>query len=397
MSPEKRGLVGMNKKPELVDILKRAFPGFQDEEAEQMVSLGAIRQYGQQVRLTSEGAYESTFYILINGEVQVTKKFSEDEERLLKILRAGDFFGEMAIIHDAPRAATITTLTPVTVLELERDAFSILLQTNSRLSLAMVREVSRRLRENDEIAIDDLRKKAAELSQAYAKLSQQEAARRQFLTTIAHELRTPLMAANGFLQMIRSGRLQGEALSAAVETVVRNVQEITALTNDILFLQEMELILPEFQSTDLGEIVARTVESYQRAAQNQGIELNLKLPAEALLVQADAKSLGRAVAAVLDNAIKFSPDGGEVMVTAAGAGEWAQVSIKDCGVGIAPEILPRIFERFFHLDEIGGHLFRGAGLGLSIARQVIEQHGGQMRVESEPGKGSTFTIGFKRI
>lgn len=387
----------MNDKPELVEVLKRAFPGFQDDEAEQMLHLGTIRRYAERVRLTTEGAYETTFYILICGEVQVTKKFSEDEERLLKILRAGDFFGEMAIIHDAPRAATITTLSPVEVLELERDAFSRLLQSNSRLSLAMVREVSRRLRENDEIAIDDLRKKAAELSQAYEKLSQQEAARRQFLTTIAHELRTPLMAANGFLQMIRSGRLQGEALNAAIETVTRNVQEITALTNDILFLQEMELILPEFQPTDLGEIVARTVEAYQRAAQNQHIGISLKLPAEALIVQADAKSLSRAVAAVLDNAIKFSPDGGEVEVTVVRAGGWAQVSVQDNGVGIAPEILPRIFDRFFHLDEAGGHLFRGAGLGLSIARQVIEQHDGEIRVQSEPGIGSAFTICLKRI
>ncbi|MEW6649303.1 MAG: ATP-binding protein [Chloroflexota bacterium] len=387
----------MNNKPELVEILKRAFPGFQDEEAEQMVGLGTIRSYEQGVRLTTEGAYETTFFLLIEGEVQVTKKFSEDEERLLKILRSGDFFGEMAIIHDAPRAATITTLTPVEVLQLEREAFSVLLNTNSRLSLAMVREVSRRLRENDEIAINDLRHKAAELSDAYTKLSQLEAARRQFLTTIAHELRTPLMAANGFMHIIRSGKLQGEALVSAVETVARNLQEIISLTNDILFLQEMDLILPEFQSADLGEIVAQVVASFHAAAKKQGVVLILKLPIEKLMIQADAKSLSRAFAAVLDNAIKFSPNGGQVLVGAVSLDGWAQVSVQDCGVGIAPEVLPRIFERFFHLDEVDGHLFRGAGLGLSIARQVIEQHGGEIRVESEPGKGSTFSIGLKRI
>ncbi len=361
-----------------------------------MLSAGEVRAYPAGTKLTTEGAYETTFYILLKGEVQVTKRFNENEERILKHLFAGDFFGEMAIIHEAPRAATITALTDVEALEIEREAFVRLLHTNSRLSLAMVREVSRRLRENDEIAIADLRKKTEELSEAYRRLSQQETARSQFLTTIAHELRTPLMAANGFLQMIRSGHLQGQSLQQALDTVARNLQEITALINNILFLQEMELILPEFQPTDLGQMVMEVIEAYRPAAQKQAIELQVHLPANPVEVKGDAKSLSRALSAVVDNAIKFSPNGGKVAVHLLTLEGWADIEVQDSGVGIPPEAMPHIFDRFYHLDEVDGHLFRGAGLGLSIARQVIEQHGGKIEAQSELGRGSIFRLKLKR-
>ncbi|MFN7035144.1 MAG: ATP-binding protein [Bellilinea sp.] len=377
--------------------LQKVFPAFTNQELHQLFSSGRIRHYPKNTRLTTEGAYETTFYILLKGEVRVTKKFDENEERILKQLSAGDFFGEMAIIHDAPRAATITALTDVEVLEIEREAFVKLLHTNSQLTLAIVREVSRRLRENDEIAIADLRKKTEELSEAYRRLSQQEAARSQFLTTIAHELRTPLMAANGFLQIIRSGNLQGEALQRAVDTVTRNLQEITALINDILFLQEMELILPEFQPTDLSRIILEAIETYRPAAQKQGVDLQVNsLPAGAVEIRGDAKSLSRALAAILDNAIKFSPNGGNVEISLLTSEDWAEIEVRDNGVGIPPESLPHIFDRFYHVDEVNGHLFRGAGLGLSIARQVVEQHGGEITVQSEVGKGSVFRLRLKR-
>lgn len=386
----------MNNRHSVIPIIQKAFPALSERELSEIVSAGKLNAYPIGSKLTIEGAYETTFYILLEGEVQVTKKFDENEERLLKILRAGDFFGEMAIIHDAPRAATITALSEVKVLEIQRETFTRLLQENSQLSLAMVREVSRRLRENDEMAIADLHKKAKELSLAYRRLAQQEEARRQFLTTIAHELRTPLMSANGFLQIIRSRTLQGDALENALKTVERSLKEITALVNDILFLQEMDLILPEFQPTDLSQIILEVIEAYRGMAQQQGIELQVNLLADTVQVAGDAKSLGRALAAVVDNGIKFSPNGGRVGVSLSTHEHWAEIQVQDNGVGIPAEAMPFIFDRFYHLDEVNGYLFRGAGLGLSIARQVIEQHGGEIAVESVLGQGSTFRLRLKR-
>ncbi|MEW5868930.1 MAG: ATP-binding protein [Chloroflexota bacterium] len=378
-------------------ILLNAFPGIPRVEAEELVNSGQVYTYPPDTILTHEDAFESTFYIILEGQVRVTKVVSHDETRLLKTLEAGDFFGEMAIIQEAPRAATVTTAEPTTVLEIRKDAFNNLLRRSASISLAMVKEVSRRLRTNDAMAIEDLRLKAGELAAAYQQLAEQDYARREFLTTIAHELRTPLTAANGFLHMLQMGLLQGRGLDnaeqrAALENVSRNVQHIVTLVNDILFLQEMDLILPGFSEVDLRAVLESVILRYRNSAQESQVRLWLTIPSDLPPVSGDAKSLERAFAALVDNAIKFSPDGGDVEIIASQSDSQVIILIRDHGIGIPDHIMPRIFNRFFHVDEINGRVFRGIGLGLSIARQVIEQHQGRISVESQFGKGATFTV-----
>lgn len=379
-------------------ILEKAFPGIRSTQIDEIIASGRIIDYPEGAILCHEGVQESIFYIILSGQVQVTKQLHNNQDRMLKHLGPGGFFGEMAILHDAPRTATVTAVEPTSVLEIHKDSFNGLIEESNTVSLAIVREVSRRLRENDEMAIEDLRVKARELAEAYQQLAEEEFARSAFLTNIAHELRTPLMAANGYLQGIRMGMFQGETLTAALETTWRNLQEITSLTNDILFLQEMELILPEFRSTDVVKVVQAAIEQERTLAIRTGVLVNLDASANLPPISGDPKSLQRVFAAILDNAIKFSPDGGTVEIHVSAdlnkSGDIV-VLIQDHGVGIPPEAMPRIFQRFFHLDIICGRVFRGIGLGLSIAKHVVEQHHGLIEVQSELERGSKFTVRLK--
>lgn len=379
-----------------LQTLTSAFPGIPESEAQELITSGEVCTYPEHTVLCHEDAFESIFYILLDGEVEVTKVIAHDEVRLLKTLQAGDFFGEMALIHDAPRAATVATTMHTTALEIRKDAFKKLLSHSATLALAMVHEVSNRLRENDAMAIEDLRLKAGELAAAYQQLAEQEYARREFLTTIAHELRTPLTAASGFLQMIEMGLMQGQNLDsevqqAAMKSASRNLQQIVALVNDILFIQEMDLILPRFESTDLRQVLASVISDCRDQARENQIDLSVEIP-DLPPVFGDAKSLERAFSAILDNAVKFSHREGQVKIRAHEQGDQVWVEIRDYGVGISDAVLPRIFDRFFHTDQIEGRMFRGVGLGLSIARQVIEQHEGKIKVESELGKGTTVRV-----
>lgn len=376
----------------LEKIIQTAFPGLAFEEAQQIINSSRTKLFPPNIALCLEGAYESTFYIVLKGQVAVTKKFNDEEERFLKHLNPGDFFGEMAIIHDAPRAATVTTTTQTTVMEISKESFKNFLESFSTVSLAVIREVSRRLRENDEMAIEDLRTKAKELADAYQKLAEQDLARREFLTTIAHELRTPLMAATGYLQIIRTGMLKGEGLNSAIETIERNMKEIISLTNNILFLQELDLILPEFREIDLGTIIAIAVESQRNHAKRNSVGISLKIAPDLPSISADPSSLERAFTAIIDNAIKFSPDGGDVIVTVKQLDNSIQVAVRDFGVGIQEQDLPHIFDRFYHQEKVGNHLFRGLGLGLSITKEIINQHRGDITVQSTPNEGSQFII-----
>ncbi len=373
-------------------IIPRAFPGIKPDEIEELIANSQVRSYAPGAVLCQENAVEDKFYMILEGDVEVTKVINNTDRRLLKTLTAGDFFGEMALIHNAPRAATVTAKTAITTLELEKNAFERVLHNSSSIAMAMVSEISNRLRSNDQMAVDDLRMRAGELAQAYQKLAEQELARREFLTSIAHELRTPLMVASGYLQMVQKGVLSGEQLSVGIETISRNVQQIVSLVNDILFLQEMDLVLPDFQEVDMNEVARAVVERYDEKARERGVALRFTPTPNLPSVSGDAKSLERAVMALVDNAIKFSPKGGDVDIHLIAEPDTLLVDVHDNGIGIPKENLRKIFDRFYHLDRHEENLFSGIGMGLAITRQVIEQHNGKLEVVSDTEHGTTFTI-----
>ncbi len=377
-------------------IIPRAFPGIKPDEIEDLIASSQIHSYAPGSVLCRENAVEDRFYMILEGEVEVSKSINNSEARLLKTLGPGDFFGEMALIHNAPRAATVTARTALTALELDKSSFDRVLHNSASVALAMVSEISSRLRSNDQMAVDDIRMRASELAQAYQKLAEQDLARREFLTNVAHELRTPLMAASGYLQMLQKGMMSGEQLQAGMDTVARNVQQIVTLVNDILFLQEMDLVLPEFQAVDMNGIANQVRDKYADKAKERGATLRLISNPGLPPVSGDPKSLERALMALVDNAIKFSPNGGGVEIRLSANGEGVVVDVQDHGIGMAKENLPRIFDRFYHLERSGDDLFGGIGLGLAITRQVIEQHQGSLNVKSAPGRGSTFTITLKK-
>lgn len=374
-------------------IIPKAFPGITPDEVQDLISHSQVNSYPADTVLCREDEIEKIFYMILEGDVEVTKDINKNEARLLQTLGPGDFFGEMALIHNAPRAATVTAKTDLVVLELDKEAFDKVLKRSSSIALAMVHEISNRLRENDEMAIEDLRLRTRELAQAYQRLAEQDVARREFLTNVAHELRTPLMAASGYLQILQQGRvLNQEQLAHALDTVSRNVHQIVTLVNDILFLQEMDLVLPEFQAVHMGEVASIVLERYKSQATTRGIHLSLTEDHDLPPVSGDAKSLERALTALVDNAIKFSPRGGNVEIRLRKGEGLVFVTVEDHGIGISPNTRPRIFDRFYHMEREDNDLFGGIGLGLAITRQVIQQHKGTLDVESEHGKGSTFTM-----
>ena len=377
-------------------IIPRAFPGIKANEIEELIAFSKVRAYPPGAILCRENAIEDRFYMILEGDAEVTKVINNSEVRLLKTLGPGDFFGEMALIHNAPRAATVSAKSALTTLELDKAAFDRVLHNSSSIAMAMVSEISNRLRSNDQLAVDDLRMRASELAEAYQKLAEQELARREFLTNVAHELRTPLMAATGYLQMLQKGMMTGDQLAVGVETVARNVQQIAELVNDILFLQEMDLVLPEFQAVDMNEIARVVTGKYTGKAAERGVKLRFQPSPGLRAASGDPESLERALMALVDNAIKFSPKGGDVEIRLNERDGMIHAAVQDQGIGIPKESLPRVFDRFYHLERHEDNLFSGIGLGLAITRQVIEQHHGKLDVASEPGKGSTFTLILKK-
>lgn len=377
---------------DIYDMIQSAFPGLSEEEIKELQEVSTRRVLSPEMVICREGAMEDTLYVILDGWVEISQSVGEGERRVLHHQGPGEFFGEMAIIQDRPRAATVRTTQRCTLLEISKGDFQRLLERNPSVAFTLVRKVTARLRDSDQMAISDLRKKNRELREAYERLAEQERLRSEFLTTVAHELRTPLTAAQGYLHLMRSHNVKTEMLPDMAKTVARNVDTIVHLVNSILFLQELELIAPEREPVMLGLVVAEAVNVLQEKASQSGLALKLEVAPDLPLIRGDPEGLERAVGALLDNAIKFSPEGGEISLRVSRCTEGVCVEIADPGVGLTDEQMERLFEPFYHTDSIGERLFGGIGLGLPIAKQVVEMHGGCIRPERRPEGGSKFTV-----
>ena len=236
---------------------------------------------------------------------------------------------------------------------------------------------------------------AVENARAYEETLRANRLKDEFLATLSHELRTPLNAILGYARMIKSGMVNPARLPRAVEIIHKNSVALTKIVEDVLDVSriisgKMRL---KTQTLDLAPVVAVSVETVQPAAEAKGIALHGVVEPGPAQVIGDPDRLQQVMWNILSNAVKFTSNGGTVSVRLEPTDAHVDIIVADTGVGIAPEFLPHIFERFRQGDSRFAREFGGLGLGLAIARHIVEMHGGTIQASSEgPGKGSTFRV-----
>jgi two-component system phosphate regulon sensor histidine kinase PhoR len=218
-----------------------------------------------------------------------------------------------------------------------------------------------------------------------------ETVRRDFISNISHELRTPLASLKALVETLRDGAMDDpKAAGRFLNRVETEVDALTQMVQELLELSRVESgqVPLNLVRTDVSELFTRTAERLRPQAERAGLTLSVSLPPDVPRVLADAERMQQVVVNLLHNAIKFTPPGGQVAISAESAGTEVIVSVRDTGVGIAAENLERIFERFYKADRArsGG----GTGLGLAIAKHIVQAHGGRIWAESVEGKGSVF-------
>jgi heavy metal sensor kinase len=216
---------------------------------------------------------------------------------------------------------------------------------------------------------------------------------RKFSADASHELRTPLCAMRGEAEVLLSKERSASEYREAVERFMEQFDRLNRLTNDLLMLARFEgkPLPPNRTAVALGDVLKDLGEFFEVVAQDRGIELELALGAGAQ-VMGDSIMLQQAFSNLMDNAIKYTPRGGRVSMEMATCPQQATVRIRDTGVGIPQEDLPHVFERFYRVDKSRSRETGGSGLGLSIARKIVELHGGRIGIQSEPGQGTTVTV-----
>jgi signal transduction histidine kinase len=241
-------------------------------------------------------------------------------------------------------------------------------------------------------SIDEVGQLAHAFNRMSADLDQLERLRRDLVANVSHELKTPISALRAHLENLLDGveRPDPETLqvmlaqSERLGRLVEQLLDLSRLESGDVPLQREELALAPLVSEVLSEIrVARA---------DRAVALERDLPADLPPVFADRERVHQVLFNLLDNAVRLTPSGGRVIVSADRHNGSVDVHVADTGPGIGPEHLPRLFERFYRVDPARSYIDGGTGIGLAIARSVVEAHGGRIWAESEPGKGSVFTF-----
>jgi signal transduction histidine kinase len=225
-----------------------------------------------------------------------------------------------------------------------------------------------------------------------AELQRATELRRRMTADIAHDLRTPLTVIAGYLEALRDAELPATparfaAMHTETQTLLRLVEDLHTLS--LADAGELPLRCREIAVDDLLE---RIVRIYNDAAQQAGIRLHRQSEPAGMRIYGDEEQLVRALSNLVSNALRYTPEGGEIVIEATRQGHQIMLSVQDTGPGIPPEHLPNVFERFYRIDESRHTGSGGSGLGLAIVRSIAQAHNGTATVHSTPGAGARFTI-----
>ena len=220
-----------------------------------------------------------------------------------------------------------------------------------------------------------------------------ERVRRDFVANVTHEFKTPLTAIHGFAETLLAGAIEDpQNRIHFLEIILEHSRRLARLTDDLLKLSKMDAdrLELEIRRLSVSQFVDSCIETTQRPAAEKDLRISVNLPERLPDIAADRRRLAEVLQNLLDNAMQYTPAGGQIKVSASANGAEVTFTVSDTGIGIPQADQPRIFERFYRVDVARSREVGGTGLGLSIAKHLVEVHGGRIWVESEVGQGSRF-------
>ncbi len=239
----------------------------------------------------------------------------------------------------------------------------------------------------------ELSKANEELSEANEELKSLDRMKDEFLSNVSHEFKTPLTSIQGYSQLIGDetlGKVNGQQ-KKAVDTIVRNSERLRRLVDSLLYLSRAQSgkLRYSFDMIDLADVIENAIQDLALQAEGKGVELIKDVPDDLPLINADRDKMMDVFVNLIDNAIKFTPQDGKVVVSASVSQDSIYAKVEDTGIGIPGDKIGNLFERFYQVDSSGKRKYGGTGLGLYICKKIVEDHNGDIHISSEEGKGTT--------
>ncbi|HUX42334.1 MAG TPA: ATP-binding protein [Rectinemataceae bacterium] len=379
--------------------LKRVYflKGLSADELHLLAKVCAEEDFGPGDLIFEEGSTADRFYVLIEGHVEIWKDFRSESPKMLAVHGPGHFFGEIALIDELPRSATLVARDRVKVLNLARDDFRRLIAERTSIALAVMTGISSLIRSSNEIFVEDLRKRNVELEEANRALARihEEQIKIEKLSTlgkfsslILHDIRNPISMLKGQLQLIELESGDPEKVALLVKSCIVEVGRLERLANEFLDYSRGEIRL-ELSPTNATELLMRLSSSLKERFASAGIAIETRIECEESLLL-DAERVLRALHNLADNSRKaMIGRKGLLSLVARREGGFLVIEVADTGEGMPPEVLSHVFEPFYSASNRGG-----TGLGMLIVRNIVEAHGGSIRIESALDEGTRIFLSF---
>jgi len=381
---------------DLFSFLKKVyfFQELPDKEIKKIQKVCHQVEYKPGEILFEEGSQADRFYIVSDGAVEVWKDFELPEKDLLAVHERGHLFGEMALIDELPRSATVLAKEPTRLFYIDRDDFHTIIQDNSKIAISILKSVSDMVRKSNDYFVDNLRERARELEKTNQALreAQEELLLKDRLSTlgkfsslILHDIRNPLSILRSMAEMIILNSAERQKVERNAKKIISEADRLNQIASELLDYSRGEIRL-NMSIVNLDRFFNRLLEAVEEKFQARDITVTTEISFTEPVIM-DEQRMFRVFFNLADNARKAMPQGGKFSIKAFKADQTLRVEVADTGVGMDLNIQKKIFDPFFSYSDQGG-----TGLGMSIVKSIIEAHHGTLFVSSKPKGGTTFRV-----
>ncbi|HOV38512.1 MAG TPA: HAMP domain-containing sensor histidine kinase [Spirochaetales bacterium] len=369
------------------------FQDLQDSEIEALSKVCERKQYKQGEIVFQEESKADYFFIIIRGTVEVWKDYFEPQPDLLAVHDEGHLFGEMALVDDLPRSATVVAKTDLEVLRIFRDAFHAILERNGRVAISILKSLSAMIRKSNEYFVYGLRQRNVELQQANEELHlmQEELLKNERLTSLGkfssmvlHDIRNPVSVIRSYGEMILLNLENDERIKKYASSILKETERLNLLLGELLDYSRGEIRL-NLSIVELNQFFEKLKSYIATSLEGSHIELCIENQVTDPVLMDEERML-RVFINLTDNSRKAMSRGGTLRITTRQTDTHVGFLVEDTGQGMTKEVLANIFTPFYSFTK------GGTGLGLVIAKNIVEAHEGTIHVESRLKKGTRVEI-----
>jgi signal transduction histidine kinase len=356
-------------------------------------ALCSEKTYEQDAVLFFEDMPGDKFFVILEGELEIWKRFGQPDALLLSVCEAGQPVGEMALIDNHPRSATVRARTPVRVYVIQADDFNNLLKTENSICVILLQSVTMMVRRSNESHVADLDRQNRALAQAYTELkaAQDELVNRErlsvvgrFSSLILHDIRNPLSALKSRVEMLKINYSDREYFDQAIEKINSDISRMESLTAEFLDYARGDIRL-QMSICNLDKLFERFRDIMSLKIGSSGITLQIDNQVSKPVIL-DEERILRVLINAGENACKAMSSGGMLTVRSSRDEKNIYIDIVDTGAGMTADMLAKIFTPFYSATS------GGVGLGMIIIKNIIDAHHGKVVVSSVPGSGTTVSI-----